>query len=179
MKEFHQINNKTAFIIGKGFDIPALRQIINTQKVISFEIEYELEPLTKNQSLELFSNDGSKILSSHEYQSYMKNKNEYDFIYDSVKERFYIKDKPSIPAGAYDVGTEILKYLASVHYPIGAEYLAEEIQMRAKDASALIRQAIKRIRDKTLVDLILYVDRKGYILNPQLDWVIIRRVMNG
>ncbi len=178
MKEFHQVNNKTVFIKGNRFDLPALRQVINTKKVIFFQIEYESEPLSKEQSIELFSNDGSKILSFHEYQSYMKNKNEYDFIYDSVKERFYIKDKPSIPSGSFIQGTEVIKYLAEARYPIGSQELADELYLRSNDSGALIRQAIKRIRDKTLVELILYVDRRGYILNPQVDWVIIARAIN-
>lgn len=179
MKEFHQINNRTSLIKGTGIDLSVLKQLINTKKVISFEIEYELEPLTKNQSIELFSNDGSKILSFHEYKSYMKNKNEYDFIYDSIIERFYIKDKPSIPSGSFIQGTEVIKYLAKARYPIGSRELASELFLRSNDSGALIRQAIKRIRDKTLVDLILYVDKRGYILNPQVDWLIIQRVING
>ena len=178
MKEFHQVNNKTAIAKGNGFDIPELKNYIRTRKVKLWWVEYETEPSDSKQTIKVIKNDGSDILSFHEYRSFIQNKKEYDFIYDSVIERFYIKGKPSIPAGAYELGSEILKYLASANYPINSNELADELMLRSNYPGALVRQAIKRIRDKTLTGLILYVDKRGYLLNPLINWVIIERAIN-
>lgn len=178
MKEFHQANNKTAIATGKGYELNELKSLIKSRKVKSWQIEYETEPSDSMQTIKITNNGGSDILSYHEYQSFIQNKKEYDFIYDSVIERFYIKSKPSIPAGAYEQGSEILKYLASANYPISSDGLADELMLRNNNSGALVRQAIKRIRDKTLTDLILYLDKRGYILNPLINWVIIERAIN-
>lgn len=178
MKEFHQTNNKTAITTGKGYELNELKSLIHSRKVKSWQIEYETEPSDSIQTIKIINNGGSDILSYHEYQSFIQNNKEYDFIYDSVIERFYIKSKPSISAGAYEQGSEILKYLASASYPISSDDLANELMLRSNYPGALVRQAIKRIRDKTLPDLILYVDRRGYKLNPQINWVIIERAIN-
>lgn len=178
MKEFHQTNNKTAFATGKGYELNELKSLIHSRKVKSWQLEYETESSSSPEQIKMTRNDGSNILSYHEYQSFIQNKKEYDFIYDSVIERFYIKDRRSIPAGAYELGSEILKYLASASYPISSDDLANELMLRNNYSGALIRQAIKRIRDKTLTDLILYVDKRGYLLNPQINWVIIERAIN-
>lgn len=178
MKEFHQANNKTAIATGSGYELNELKNLIKSRKVKSWQIEYETESSSSPEQIKMTSNDGSNILSYHEYQSFIQNKKEYDFIYDSVIGRFYIKGKPSIPAGAYEHGSEILKYLVSARYPINSDDLANELMLRSNDPGALVRQAIKRIRDKTLSDLILYVDKRGYLLNPQIKWVIIERAIN-
>lgn len=178
MKEFHQTNNKTAIAKGNGYELNELKTLIHSSKVKSWQIEYETESLDSMQNIKITKNGDSEILSFLEYQSFIKNKNEFDFIYDSVNERFYIKEKLSIPAGAYELGGEILKYLAVANFPIGSDDLANELMLRSNDSGALIRQSIKRIRDKTLTELIINIDKKGYLLNPRINWVIVEQIYN-
>ena len=178
MKEFHQTNKKTAIAKGNGYELNELKNLIHSCKVKSWQIEYETESPDSIQKVKVTKNGDSEILSFLEYQSFVKNKNEYDFIYDSVIERFYVKEKPFIPAGAYELGSEILKYLAVANYPIGSDDLANELMLRSNDSGALVRQSIKRIRDKTLTDLIIHADKKGYSLNPHINWVIVERIYN-
>ena len=73
MKEFHQTNNKTAFATGKGYELNELKSLIHSRKVKSWQIEYETESSSSPEQIKMTSNDGSNILSYHEYQSFIQN----------------------------------------------------------------------------------------------------------
>ena len=167
----------TEFIGVKGtkHDLSRLKEILNEPGSIkNWQVEIDPTSSNTNRSVQVITSENKHTISYQEYRNLIKNKNEYDFIYDDLIHRFYKKDHPSIPSGRYEVGEAVIRCIAQATFHCTtSSAIAADINKKASS----VRQAKQRINTNLFPDLIQSPHKAGYSFNNDVKWmVLIERV---
>ena len=158
---------------GTKYDLSRLEELIKSGSIKNWQVEIDPTSSNTNRSVQVITSENSQTISYQEYRNLIKNKNEYDFIYDDLIHRFYKKDHPSIPSGRYEVGVAIIRYIAQSSFNCTSSEIAANI---GKNPSS-VRQAKQRINTNLFPDLIHSIHKAGYSFNNDVKWmVLIERV---
>ena len=84
-------------VTGSKYEISFLKEALERGLVGKWSFEPIEENQADNRNVKVFTREGSKIISYLEYQNQNKNRSDYDFIYDDLAQRFFIKNKQSKP----------------------------------------------------------------------------------
>jgi len=156
-------------VTGSKFETSSLREAIENGWVGKWSYELNEDNQANNRNVEVFTQEGSKIITYWEYQNQIKTRSDYDFIYDDLAQRFFIKDKPSKPSYEWILGRKILQYLANSDIPSPSTHIGPSIDTKP----LYVRQSIKRINDKLCNGLILSAGKPGYVFNGEINWMVL------
>ena len=148
-------------ITGSKYEISILKEAIDNGLVGKWSYEPNEDIHANNRNVEVFTKEGSKIISYLEYQNITRS--------DYLAQRFFIKNKPSKPSNEWILGRNVLQYLASSDVPSPSTHIGPSINTKP----VYIRQAIKRINDKLCNGLILSAGKPGYVFNDEIDWMVL------
>ena len=116
--------------------------------------------------------DERRKVSWSQYQSELKNRAAETFLYDDITARIYHPSSTSWSAGRSPMMRSIILHLAHNNYPAKDVEIADELNDGQRDPAAAVRQAIRRINIK-FPDLIISTGGMGYLLNPDIDWLVV------
>lgn len=173
MKIFISEDNKQAIAEGNHSDIQELKELLYSSKIKikSYQIKFEDVSQNSERKVKQYTNEGRKILSWSEFNHVRKSSN-YEFVFDTVHDRFYFNDKPSKPSSKHFRGSKIIQFLAESSYPEATYDLARSLASDVQDCEASIRQAVKRLNDTVYPQIIQTIPNCGYVLNPDIDYAV-------
>ena len=156
-------------VTGSKYEISFLKEALERGLVGKWSFEPIEENQADNRNVKVFTREGSKIISYLEYQNQNKNRSDYDFIYDDLAQRFFIKNKQSKPSNEWILGRKVLQYLANSDIPCPSTQISPSI-----DTNPLyVRQTIKRINDKLYHGLIISTGKPGYVFDGEINWMVL------
>jgi hypothetical protein len=171
METYVSKTGEKVVIRGGPFEIEDLIHMARNHAISDWTITYKVAPEQVNRKVIIFSNAGKRIVNWVEYRNIIRNRDGRFFIYDGIKDRFYLPDGKLKSALSSPVICDVLTYLAKNPHGHSALEISADLDFDQKDGPAAIRQAIRRMR-KIAPDLVS-TEQGGYRLNPDYRWFII------
>ena len=168
---FSEIGDRVV-IRGGRFEAEDLIRIARNHEITDWTITYKVAPEHVKRKAILFSNVGKRVVSWVEYRNIIQNWDGSTFIFDSIRDRFYLPgEKPKSSLDSPLIRHILMRLAQNPHGQTALE-ISEDFDFDHRDGPAAIRQAIRRIR-QMVPDLII-TERIGYRLNPDSFWLIIK-----
>lgn len=158
---------------GNKINLDELRQLINSRNIdiISFVVRYKDKTEMEDSLFTKITNKSENRLSYQEYESDKKSCT-YDFIYDEFKQFGKLGNGVPINIGKNLEG-KIIIHLAHSKTKNTSKIIADKLDVRSLNPDSSIRQAICNLNKKVSGSPIIISDPiRGYLLNPELNWVV-------